>query len=56
MSPHLDATQFPEAFAYEHTDIAPGMTLGAWRAERDARHPARHQRWPHRRPKSREAR
>jgi hypothetical protein len=53
MNPHLDPTRFPAAFAYEHADIPPEMTLPAWRAERDPRHPARRRRRSHRRPRAR---
>jgi hypothetical protein len=31
------------AFAYEHTDIPPDMTIGAWRAQRG--HARRHRSW-----------
>ena len=35
-----DPADFPGAFAYEHTDVPPDLTLTAWRRSR-AQHPRR---------------
>jgi hypothetical protein len=45
-TPPLDPALFAGAFAYEHTDVPPGMTLQAWRVERRARRSLRRWRWP----------
>jgi hypothetical protein len=36
----VDPADFPGAFAYEHTDVTPDVTLTAWRRSR-AQHPRR---------------
>ena len=37
LGPTHAAATITYAFAYEQTDIAPGVTLGDWRRERDER-------------------
>ncbi len=48
-SDHINPAALPSAFAYEHTDIPPGLTIEAWRrqraanarAQRELNHPVR---------------
>jgi hypothetical protein len=42
-APRLDAAGYAGAFAYEHTDIPPDLTIAAWRAQH--RHARRRRRW-----------
>jgi hypothetical protein len=42
--PRVDISRCAGAFAYEHTDIPPDMTIGAWRAKRH-RLARRHRKW-----------
>jgi len=36
--PIRNVAGLPSAFAYEHTEVPPEMTLTAWRRQRDADH------------------
>ena len=42
-APRLDVAGCAGAFAYEHTDIPPDLTIGAWRGQH--RRSRRHRRW-----------
>jgi hypothetical protein len=44
-TPRIDISQCAGAFAYEHSDIPPDMTISAWRAKRH-RLARRHRKWP----------
>ena len=43
MTAGLRPQEFPGAFAYEHTDIPAGLTIGEWREL--AAEQSRHRRW-----------